>query len=461
MITLFASEIAEIVGGELHAPANLTITESSTFDSRDVLPGGIFFALKGEHADGHDFLADAFARGCAIAIVSHAVNYPSINVPDVVVALTKLATHVRKELKNLTVIGITGSQGKTTTKDLLQAILSIHHETIAPLGSLNNELGVPLTLLRCTRSTEYCIVEMGARHKGDIAALTAVAQPKIGVVLTVGNAHVGEFGSREIIAASKFELIESLPSDGTAILGSYDSFTAAMGAGKVGHVLSFGELPTDQVRAADVEIREGRAHFDLVTPLGREAVALRLVGASAIPNALAAAAVASVLEIPLDVIAGALSTAEVVSKWRMQIHELSNILLINDAYNANPESMSAALRTLSLFAQERGGQSWAFLGKMHELGESSAQLHAEIGTLAQVMGIDHLVCVGAPEYAGALGADSSIVVHQCRDQVQAQELGEHFAPGDVLLVKASRSEGLEKLAALFVESYQGEGEPEQ
>jgi UDP-N-acetylmuramoyl-tripeptide--D-alanyl-D-alanine ligase len=213
-----------------------------------------------------------------------------------------------------------------------------------------------------------------------------------------------------------------------------------------GKLLTFGETTSADVRATDIEIREGRPHFDLVTPAGRAAVGLRIVGIHQVANALAAAAVASALGASIDLIAGALSTAEVNSKWRMQIHEFNGFVLINDAYNSSPESAEAALRTLVLFAQERGGQSWAFLGKMHELGASSRERHAAIGTLALELGIDHLVAISSPEYAEAVGANSAMTVHLFESKVDSLSLVDQMRSGDVILVKASRAEAFEFLA---------------
>jgi UDP-N-acetylmuramoyl-tripeptide--D-alanyl-D-alanine ligase len=287
---------------------------------------------------------------------------------------------------------------------------------------------------------------MGARHLGDIARLALIARPDIGVVLKVGSAHLGEFGSIEKIAQTKSELISSLQDNAVAILGNYDKYTPAMASLHKGKKVIFGESSDCDVRATDIEFREGRAHFDLVTPEGRSAVGLRIVGLHQVANALAVAAVATELGLTLDQIAGGLSTAETRAKWRMEIIELPQLLLINDAYNASPEATAAALSTLSLFAQERGGQSWAYLGKMHELGESSQSDHAAIGTLASELGIDHLVCVGAPEYALHLPENGSSMVHVCDDKEQALVIAQSMNPGDVVLVKASRSEKLEVLA---------------
>jgi len=446
MIDMSAGEIAAIVRGDLHAGNSLLVSEAPVFDSRDVIPGSIFLALKGEQGDGHDFASDALARGAVLVLATRIIDGPCIVVENVLKALGLLAQHIRRTLSELIVIGITGSQGKTTTKDLLAWILQLQGETVATHESYNNELGLPLTLLRCTKTTRYCILEMGARQPGDITALCSIATPDIGVVLKVGNAHIGEFGTRAAIASTKAELIRALPDDGVAILGRYDELTPRMADGMSLSVLTFGQTHEAQIRATDVDIREGRAHFDLVTPDGRAAVGMRLIGAHQIPNALAAAAVATALRIPLDVIASGLSTAEIQSKWRMELRELKDLLLINDAYNSNPESAEAALRTLALFAQERGGQSWAFLGKMHELGDSSAGEHALVGGLAESMGIDHLVCIDAPEYGSNILVGSDMRVHYYDTQMEALSLANYFASGDVVLVKASRAEKMEELA---------------
>jgi UDP-N-acetylmuramoyl-tripeptide--D-alanyl-D-alanine ligase len=445
MIAMKAIEIASVVQGTLHGE-DVTVTEAAVVNSSEAIEGSLFLAIKGERVDGHDFVADARSHGAVLTLSTKSVEGPHILVSDVVVALGKLAQHVRSNLLNLTVIGITGSQGKTTTKELLTSILSAAAPTVAPHGNFNNEIGAPLSLLHCTEATKYCIVEMGARHKGDIAHLCSIAQPNIGVVLKVGTAHLGEFGSIEAIAETKSELISSLSAEATGILGTYDNFTPKMAALHKGKNITFGESSDCDIRATDIEVREGRAHFDLITPEGRSAVGLRIVGLHQVANALAVASVATVLGFSLDQIAGGLSTAESQAKWRMEINELPSLVLINDAYNASPEAMAAALQTLVFFAQERGGESWAFLGKMHELGESSDTDHAAIGTLASELGIDHLVCVGASEFGAAVGPESATTVHLCKDKAEALLVAANINPGDVVLVKASRSEKLEELA---------------
>lgn len=453
MIPLTIKQIAEIVGGKTYGDASQVITSAPVFDSRLAIKGSLFLALIGEKSDGHDFTEDASSHGAAGFMTTREVQGNGIVVDDVLVAVRALAAYVRKQLPKLIVIGITGSSGKTTTKDLLASILSSRANCVSTKASFNNELGAPITLLECDADTKYCILEMGARHQGDIAALCEMARPNVGVVLRVGTAHLGEFGSVEKIAQTKGELIQSLGEDAIAVLGTYDPHTKAMKSHHAGRIIYFGENSNDDVRAADIEMREARPHFDLVTPAGRDAVGMRLIGAHQISNALAAAAVCTALDIPIEVIASGLSTSDLASKWRMQINDVEDLLIINDFYNANPESMNAALDSMALFAQERGGASWAFLGQMHELGAQSNALHASVATHAHELGIDHLVSIGTRAFAEGIPAQSSTTLHYCEDITQALSLVSHFAPGDVVLVKASRSEHFETLSQGIEDSW--------
>ena len=453
MIALTLAQIATIVGGKTYGDSSQVITSAPVFDSRDAVKGSLFLALVGENSDGHDFTENAQSHGASGFMTTREVKGNGVIVTDVLLAVRALAAYVRNELPNLKVIAITGSSGKTTTKDLLASILSSRAQCVSTKASFNNELGAPITLLECTPETKYCILEMGARHLGDIAALCEMAKPDVGVVLRVGTAHLGEFGSVEKIAQTKGELIQSLAPDAIAVLGTYDAYTKAMKSHHTGKIIYFGEDAHDDVRAADVEMREARAHFDLVTPEGRDAVGMRLIGAHQVSNALAAAAVCTALEIPIEVIASGLSTADSASKWRMQIDEVDDLLIINDSYNANPESMKAALDSLVLFAQERGGASWAFLGQMHELGPQSNALHASVAAHAHELGIDHLVSVGTRAFADGIPAMSPTTLHYCEDIEQALSLVSHCAPGDVVLVKASRSEHFEMLSRGLEDSW--------
>ncbi len=459
MISLTIAQIAKIIDAEIIGiNPEAVITEYPEIDSRKVTEGSFFVALPGERVDGNTFAREAIDNGSRFAITTTRLDIPSLLVEDAGVALVKLASAARERMKHCTFIGITGSHGKTTTKDLLGHILSIRGECVVPSGSFNNEIGVPLTILHCTDVTQFCVVEMGARHMGDIAQLCQIAQPHIGIVLVVGSAHLGEFGSREAIAKTKSELIDSLPEHGVAILGSYDLLTPHMGEGSARRRVSFGETSNCDVRAADLEFREGLAHFDLVSESGRAPVALRLLGAHQVPNALAAAATALELGISIESVAAALSTAEPRSKWRMELHDVGELLIINDSYNANPESVRAALQTLAHLTQERGGASWAILGKMHELGETEGEEHLSVGRLASELGVDHLVAVGTELYLQGLELDhesgDEMLTHYFLTQEEALESLSHIQRGDVLLVKASRAEHLDELAEKLIAIWQ-------
>jgi len=459
LIATSVADFAKAISAEvINMDPTYLITEIPEIDSRKVEEGTFFVALAGERVHGNIYAAQAIANGATFVITTADMGLPGFVVKDSAVALVKLSEYARSRLDHCLFIGITGSHGKTTTKDLLGHILSVGGECIVPQGSFNNEIGVPLTILRVKESTKYCVVEMGARHLGDIERLTILAKPHIGIVLVVGSAHIGEFGSRAGIAQTKAELINALPDDGVAILGTYDPYTPHMGEGSGRKRLTFGERADCDVRAADLEFREGYAHFDLVAQSGRAPVSLRLLGAHQVANALAAAAAALEVGIPIDSVAAALSTAEASSKWRMELHEVNEKLLINDSYNANPESVSAALRTLVLLTQERGGSSWAFLGKMHELGESESADHLGIGRLASELGVDHLVSVGTDLYLLDLGLDpeagDEMSTYFFLTQEEALSMAKFVEPGDVVLVKASRAEHLDELSEKILATWQ-------
>ncbi|MGA1158215.1 MAG: UDP-N-acetylmuramoyl-tripeptide--D-alanyl-D-alanine ligase [Candidatus Nanopelagicaceae bacterium] len=450
MIPMKSGEIARIMEGKIFGDSENVISGNFEFDSRQIHNGDVFIALLGESKDGHDYAPDAFERGAKLAITSKPVHGDHILVSDVLLAISKLANHLRLSLKDLKVIGITGSQGKTTTKDLLKSILSLSGETIAPPGSYNNEIGVPITLLKANTKTSYCILEMGARHQGDIARLTEIAQPNVGIVLKVGLAHLGEFGSRENIARTKGELIRGLKNGETAILGTYDEFTPNIASGLDLRVLYFGEKPECDVRAADIEIKGGYASFDLVTKQGRERVELQILGAHQIANALAAAAAAISLGLDLRLISEGLSQHTAQSKWRMELHKNHEITLINDSYNSNPESCKAAIQTLRQLSQESGGQSWAFLGKMHELGSESDVLHKEVGEYALSANIDNLIAIGESSFISNL-SNSNTMTASVLDWRAATEFIARIEPGDVVLIKGSRAENLDQLANATLE----------
>jgi UDP-N-acetylmuramoyl-tripeptide--D-alanyl-D-alanine ligase len=329
---------------------------------------------------------------------------------------------------------------------LLRAIVNDDGAVIAPSGSFNNDLGLPVVLSSCSSATRFCVAEMGARHRGDIARLAQMANPRIGVVLKVGTAHLGEFGSREAIAETKSELVSGIAKDGVAILGTYDEFTPRMASLRSDlTIITFGEQGSETVRATDVEARGGFAHFELVTPSGRDVVELRIAGMHNVANALAVAAVGYILGYEVNEIATALSTFEPRSSWRMELKETAGVTIINDAYNANPESMRAALETTCLLAQESGGRTFAFLGTMNELGDQSDAMHREIGHVANELGIDYLIAVNEARYLDSAERKSDRVLAESLEAAKSHF--EAIEPGDCVLFKASRSVGLERLAA--------------
>jgi UDP-N-acetylmuramoyl-tripeptide--D-alanyl-D-alanine ligase len=472
MIEMRLADVAAVTGGRLHRATGEERVSSVEFDSRAVAPGALFLALPGERADGHAFARAAVAAGATGVLAGHEVDAPAVIAPPapvgghtansylaatdptgsgaaVLTALAALAGHTVRSLPGTTVVGVTGSSGKTTTKDLLAAVLSPLGPTIAPPGSFNNELGLPYTALRADAGTRHLVLEYSARGPGHIAALAAAVPPRVAAVLNVGSAHLGEFGSRAGIARAKGELVEALPADGVAVLNADDPLVAAMAERTAARIVSFGTDPGATVRAEDVELVAGRARFTLVSPAGSAPVALRLVGAHMVSNALAAAAVALELGGTPAGVAQALSAAAPGSRWRMEVTDRPDgTTVVNDAYNANPESMRAALAALVAIGGERGTGSarrrtWAVLGRMGELGDEAAAAHAGVAQAARELGVDRLVAVGTAEYPGArrvVDADDAIAL-----------LRAELAPGDVVLVKASRVVGLERVAAALLE----------
>ena len=457
MIKLSAQDFASVVSGSLHdiSPSQI-IDQDPIINSKDASAKNFFVAFKGEKFDGHDFVSEALISGAKFSLVSKSVSGPHVLVADVGQALIDLARFVRTQLPNMKVIGITGSQGKTTTKEFLYSVLQNEGTTVATAGNFNTDIGVPLTLLRSTEATKFCILEMGARHVGDIAKLTELANPNVGVVLVVGTAHLGEFGSVEAIAKTKSELIKALSPKMTAVLGTYDQFTPKMADSLDLNTVLFGDGQI--VRAADVELHGGFAHFDLVTPAGRNSVALQVIGEHQIPNALAAAAAAFSLGVKNESIAIGLTTALLSSKWRMQIETINGLQIIHDYYNANPESMKAALKTLVMLSQESGGASWAILGKMHELGTKESSGHLEVAEFASQLGVDHLVSVAPAVYqeSNNQSSDENMLIHNCSSAAAVLELVNNISTGDVILLKASRSEKFEDLAELIQKALEGD-----
>lgn len=350
MIALSLSEIADIIGGQSHdiPDPSVLVTGPVVTDSRAVRPGSLFVAFAGERVDGHDYARSAVEAGASAVLATRPVGVPAIVVPDVTAALGTLARTVVERL-GTEVVALTGSAGKTSTKDLIAQLLERKGPTVYPEGNLNNEIGLPLTALRADENTRYLVLEMGARYIGDIRYLTGLVPPKTGLVLNVGTAHIGEFGGREQIAQAKGEMVESLPEHGVAVLNADDPLVRAMSSRTKARLLLFGEADEADVRAEKVRLTDtGQAAFTLHTPTGCSEVTLRLYGEHHVSNALAAAAVAHELGMSADEIATALSEAGTLSRWRMEVTERPDgVTVVNDAYNANPESMRAALRALA------------------------------------------------------------------------------------------------------------------
>ncbi len=458
MHSLSLHEIARIVGGQLHGDGNVVVTGIAT-NSQSVHSGDLFCAIVGQRVNGHDFVEAAYLAGARAVLCTSPVTEPCVVVPSgveidgVILALGKIAQHVRGSLSDVELVGVTGSSGKTSTKDLIGQVLSTVGVTQSPEGSPNNELGLPLTILQAPEGTQFYVLEMGMRGMGHIAYLCDIAHPTIGVVTNVGRAHIGEVGSIENIALAKSELISSLPADGVAILNADDERVLAMAALARCQVVTFGESENAEMRARNIVMSDdGTTDFVLDYLGDSEHVHLTLIGRHNVSNALAAAAVGVTVGMTLPDIAQALSSAVSKSKWRMERHELPRgVTLINDAYNANPESMLASLKALGGYPADR--TKWAVIAGMHELGQDSNQAHADIAAHAVDAGVNHLVVIGElarPAYDSGLELGLNAVWLPNIEQA-ADYIGQKVAARDVLLFKASRSEGLERLAALVQE----------
>jgi UDP-N-acetylmuramoyl-tripeptide--D-alanyl-D-alanine ligase len=454
VIPLTLAQIARITGGELRGDKDTVVTGDVVIDSRQVTRGGLFAAVKGEHADGHEFAPAATAAGAVAVLATRPVPVPSVLVADIPAALAALASFVAASLPAAQIAGITGSSGKTSTKDLAAQLTERLGPTVAPPGSYNNEFGHPLTVLRADAQTRYLVLELSARGPGHIAYLCRIAPPRYGVVLNVGHAHAGEFGGLDRVAQAKGELVEALPPDGVAILNADDPRVRAMSSRTQARIVTFGtggDVQGTEVRLDD----QGRPRFTLLTPEGSAPVAMRLHGAHHVPNALASAALARELGLGLADIADGLGAAVARSRWRMEVHRRSDgVTVINDAYNANPESVRAALEALRHLA--RDGRAFAVLGHMAELGEYSQASHLEVGEFAARSGAAALIAVGAeaaPMLTGARRVTSwpgqALAVPD--GQAALEVLANRLRPGDVVLVKASRAAGLESVAAFLLQ----------
>ena len=492
MIPLTLAEIAEITGGELVDvdEPDTPVTGTVEFDSRKITPGSLFLALPGARVDGHDFAVTAIAQGAAAVLAARPVGVPAVVVRPrgrsesnadiyahdtdgsaraVVEALAALAHGVVTRLPELTVVGITGSAGKTSTKDLVASVLQEAGETVAPPGSFNNEVGHPYTALRCDADTRFLVAEMSARGIGHIAHLAESVPPHIGVVLNVGSAHLGEFGSQENIAQAKGELVEALPDDGVAILNADDPFVAAMAPRTRARVVTYSVHSRADLWASDVRLDEvARASFTLHHGTDTADVALQVFGAHQVSNALAAAAVGVEAGLTLDRVAAGLSRHTNASAHRMDVQTRADgVTVINDSYNANPDSMRAGIAALAFTASARPhARAIAVLGEMGELGDDAEESHRQLGEQLERYRVDHLVTVGDSPNCRAMAAEArarGINTGNAHDVDEATGLVEAVLrtrpiehpgpgnPGDVVLVKASNALGLWRVAEQLIQ----------
>ncbi|WEK60170.1 MAG: UDP-N-acetylmuramoyl-tripeptide--D-alanyl-D-alanine ligase [Candidatus Microbacterium colombiense] len=461
MIALSLAEIAATVGGELRLAgtdsAETVVDGVVDTDSRVMGPGSIFVAKPGAETDGHRFVGAAVAAGAVLAIVERPVDdeVSQIVVPDVIAALADLAREVVARVRaagDLRIVGITGSNGKTTTKNFLARILADEGETIAPINSYNNEVGAPVTMLRVTERTRFLVSEFGAAAPGSIARLAGLVEPDVAVVLMVGMAHAGGFGGIEETAKAKSELVATATASGTAVLGVDDARVAAMRAlaeSRGMSVVGFGLSPAADVRAHDVVVTASGTACTIEVDGARAPLRLRVLGAHHVTNALAAIAAAGVLGVSVADSIARLETVEIAERWRMQPMGNDRVRIINDAYNASPDSMAAALRTLAQITAP-GERTVAVLGAMSELGESAGEEHDRIGLLAVRLNIQRIVVVG-PEarrlYLSAVGEGSwdSEAVHLPDQDAAFEYLRTELRDGDRVLVKSSNSVGLRHL----------------
>lgn len=449
MIEMTLAEIAAVVGGVAHGEA--VVTGGAFIDTRTPEPGGLFVAVAGERVDGHDFAAAAGTAGAVAVLGSRPTELPTVVVDDATAALGLLARHVVDRLPDTLVLAMTGSQGKTGTKDYLAHLLSEAGPTVATRGNFNNDLGVPLTVLGATAETRYLVVEMGARGVGHVARLCAIAPPRVAAVLNVGSAHIGEFGSRDAIAVAKGEIVESLPADGTAVLNADDDLVAAMASRTSATVCTFGAAGADVAVSEITSDELGRQSFVLAHRGSYASVHLAQVGAYQWCNAAAAAAMALAAGLDLDTIADSLADAGPASRWRMEVTERSDgLVVVNDAYNANPESMKAAVDTLAGMGARSGRRTVAVLGTMLELGAGGPDAHRDVGRHAAESGVDVLLTVG-PEAAAiaegyAAAAAGGVTIPTVGRGEAVDWLRHNVSAADVVLVKASRGAALELIA---------------
>ena len=457
MIELSVSQIAAAISGKVIGDASALVTGSVETDSRLVKSGSLFVAKPGEKTDGHLFVAQAYESGAVAAIVEKVVtdvSIPQIQVRDSVVALGQLAKFVLEQIRqesDLKVIGITGSNGKTTTKNMLHEVLSKFGSTVAPIESFNNEVGAPYSILQTTMETKFLVVEMGAAGHGSISYLADIAKPNIGVVLKVGLAHVGEFGGIEETAKIKSELVKALADDGVAVLNADDGYVSEMAGMTKAKKVWFGTSSDANYQATNQQVALSGTSFDLSWPDGdSSSVKLRILGEHHVMNALATLSVSDSLGLDRKTAVSAIESMPLAERWRMQVSDRADgVTVINDAYNASPDSMKAALQTLAQLGRS-GSRTIAVLGEMAELGSEAREQHDAIGRLVVRLDINQLVVVGqaaklihmGAEQEGSWGGESKFF--ESIDEALAYVRGMLMA-GDLVLVKSSKSANLRHL----------------
>lgn len=461
MIALTLAEVVAATGGRLEASGTeatgATVVDGPvTTDSREVVRGGVFVAKRGEFDDGHRFAPAAAEQGAALLIVERQLDLavPQVVVADSVDALGALATEVVRRVRalgRLRIVGVTGSNGKTTTKNLLRTVLEQVGPTVAARKSYNNEVGAPTTMLELTEETEFLVAEMGASGVGEIARLVRMARPDVGIVLKVGLAHAGEFGGIEKTVQAKSEMVTDLLPADVAVLNADDPRVVPMAGLTAARVVWFGLGERAEVRATDVVVHARGTEFTVTVPGGESAhVSFSVLGEHHVMNALAAIAAARELGVPLATIVAALERVTLAEQWRMQVMGgRHGITVINDAYNASPDSVAAALKTLAQVKRPEG-RTIAVLGEMSELGEFSGEEHDRIGLLAVRLGVSQLVVVGEGARRlhitaineGSWDGESAYVetADEAFDLVTST-----IRPGDTVLVKSSNSAGLRHL----------------
>ncbi len=464
MITLTLTDVAAAIGGRIEGNPVVSIFGSVETDSRLVGPGSLFFAKPGEFADGHDFVLSAQRAGAVAAVVERevsGVDIPQLVVGNSITALGLLAKHVLKTVRNrggLQVVAITGSNGKTTTKNMLGQILGAVGQVVSPIESYNNEVGAPISVLKVNFETDFLITEVGAGGLGSVRYLAEIIQPDIAVILKVGMAHAGEFGGIENTAKIKAELVEVLGSENRVLLNADDGYVRAMANDTAAKVVWFGSAGSANYRASNYSLSIDGTAFDLHWPDGQtDHVTLKILGEHHVMNALASAATADLLGVKRETIIEMLEQMALAERWRMQLLQRPDgVSIINDAYNASPDSMKAALQTLAQLGRS-GRRTVAVLGEMAELGEFSAAEHDTIGRIVVRLNIKQLVVIGAAAkliHMGASQEGSWDGESKFFDSIAEAEqyLRGMLEPQDIVLVKSSKSANLRQLGDKLMEA---------